>query len=156
MATATATKETESKERSIEKKGQVARVGNLTRDFELRFASSGTAYARSSLAVETPKKAGDWAGERVTTFYELTLFGTLAEHAVESFGKGTRVLVIGNAEVEHWIGDDGQERTTKRILANAIGPDVRWATVEVQRATRKGPDAEEAPTSDADDEEEPF
>ncbi len=153
---ATATKETENKQRNIEKKGQVARVGNLTRDFDLHFAPTGTAYAKSGLAVETPKAPGNWAGERVTSFYELTLFGTLAEHAVESLGKGNRVLVIGNAEVETWNGDDGQVRTTKRILANAIGPDLRWATVHVEKATRKGPDVEEAPASGTDDEEEPF
>lgn len=137
--------------RNVEKKGQVAKVGNLTRDFEMHFAPTGTAYARSGLAVEVPKKAGDWAGERTTVFYELTVFGSLAEHAVESFGKGTRVLVIGNAEVETWAGDDGKERTTKRILANALGPDVRWATATVAKTTRRGPGADDGSVAEPDE-----
>ena len=151
-----ATETTKETKRNIEKKGSVAKVGNLTRDFELHFAPTGNAYARSSLAVETPKVAGNWAGERVTTFYDLTVFGNLAEHAVESLGKGMRVVVIGNAELETWAGEDGKERTTKRILANAIGPDLRWASATVAKATRTAPAAEATEPVEGTEEEEPF
>jgi single-strand DNA-binding protein len=148
---ATATVQTEKPERNTQKMGETTKVGNLTRDPELHFAPTGTAVVRTGLAVERPKLAGNWGGERVTEFYELTIFNALGEHVVESLGKGDRVIVTGNAEVEKWTGDDGQERTTKRILANAIGPDLRWSTVTVTKVARKGaPD--EAP-SGADDEE---
>jgi single-stranded DNA-binding protein len=32
--------------------------------------------------------------------------------------KGTRVLVAGRAQVEHWSGDDGTERVDKRIVCD--------------------------------------
>jgi single-strand DNA-binding protein len=131
MATTTTT---EKPERHVERKGEVAKVGNLTREPELRYAPSGTIVVSTGLAVERPKIAGDWAGERVTEFYELTVFGSLGEHLAGSFGKGTRVIVIGTAETEYWTDKEGKERTTKRIIANAIGPDLRWATVEVERS----------------------
>jgi len=129
MATATITTE-----KHVEKKGEVAKVGNLTREPELRFAPSGTAVVSTGLAVERPRVPGDWAGERVTEFYELTAFGSLGEHVVESLQKGSRVVVVGAAEVEHWVDREGKERTTKRIVANAIGPDLRWARATVERS----------------------
>ena len=72
----------------------------------------------------------------MTDFYELTIFNEIGENARKSLAKGTRVVVVGDAEVEKWTGDNGQERSTKRIIANAIGPDLRWATATVERTKR--------------------
>ena len=100
--------------------------------------------------------------ERVTEFYELAIFNVLGENAAECLAKGTRVVVVGNAEMEKWTGDDGKERTTKRILVNAIGPDLRWATAAVTWATRKdqasreNSTGESAPVPLTADDEEPF
>jgi hypothetical protein len=41
-------------------------------------------------------------------------------------------VVIGRGEVERSTDDEGRERTTKRILADACGP--RWATTTVHKA----------------------
>lgn len=146
---------TDKPKRQVEKKGAVARIGNLTRDPELRFGASGTAYANAGLAVETPKEPGNWSGERETVFYELTFFGSLAENAVASLRKGERVVVIGKAEVETWQGDDGKPRTTKRILVDGCGPDLRWATATPARTGRTAP-AEPSTIEAATEEEEPF
>ena len=140
--------------RQVEKKGEVHKVGNLTRQPELRYLPNGTAVVSTGLAVDRPKVPGNWAGERETMFYELTIFRDLAENAPASLTKGTRVLLVGNAELEHWTDNEGQARTTKRIIVNAIGPDVRWATVTVNRIERRGPgktaDEPSAGTSDED------
>jgi len=158
MPTATKSKKpdatpAEPTERTTERKGSVAKVGNLTRAPELRFGTdSGTAFCRFGLAVETPKEPGNWSGERETTFYEATAFGTLAEHVAE-LEKGTRVVVIGKGELEHWTDKEGTERTTKRVLVDACGPDLRWASATVQRDKRKR-SSEPAPA--VGDDEEPF
>lgn len=142
--------------RRVDKKGEVCKVGNLTRDPELHFAPTGSAVARTGLAVERPRVPGDWNGERVTDFYELTIFRDLAENAAISLTKGTRVVVVGNAELEHWTDDQGLERTTKRVLVNAIGPDLRWATVVVQRPEHRTPKATVEHVAGASHDEEPF
>ena len=119
---------------------KVTKVGNLTRSPELGFGKdSGTAFVRFGLAVEVPVQAGNWSGERRTEFYEVTAFGTLAEHIAECLAKGTRVVVTGRPELDHWNGKDGTARTTKRILADAVGPDLRWATAGVTKAVRERP-----------------
>jgi single-strand DNA-binding protein len=131
----------------------VSKVGNLTRDPELRHGKeSGTPFVSVSLAVNTPKTPGDWAGEQETTFYDVTAFGSLAEHAATCLTKGIRVLVIGRPEVERYTAEDGTERERKRIIADALGPDLRWATVKIARATQRTEVA--APT--VSDDEEPF
>jgi single-strand DNA-binding protein len=123
-----------------ESAGQVAKIGNLGADFELKYADDGRPYARSRLAVNRPVKDGDWSGEKATDWYGLTVFDELGEHAAECLHKGDRVLVIGRGEVEHWADEQGRDRESRTILANGIGPDLRWATVAVQEvnSTRGG------------------
>ena len=44
------------------------------------------------------------------------------------------MLVTGRPELDHYEAEDGTEHERKRIVATALGPDLRWATVEVRRA----------------------
>ena len=112
----------------------VTKVGNLTKDPELRFgAEKGTPFTSFGLAVNSPKVPGEWSGEQRTDFYDVVCFGTLAEHAAESLSKGARVLVTGRPELDRYESDDGTEHERKRIVASALGPDLRWVTVEVRR-----------------------
>lgn len=158
MATSTTVRQDAPAGNRREKKGPVTKVGNLTKDPELRTNDKGTWICEARIAVESPKTPGDWAGERETSYYDVVLFGTLAEHFAVSVGKGTRVVVTGDAEVEHWEGRDGTEHTTKRILASAAGPDLRWATASVAKANKASEAAPEAtgPALDYAGDEEPF
>ena len=123
-----------------ERPASVTKTGNLTREPELGFGKEkGTPFCRFGLAVNEPTIPGNWAGEQRTDFYEVTCFGSLAEHAAECLSKGTRVVVTGRPELERYAADDGTERERKRILATALGPDLRWATVEIHRAVKSRP-----------------
>jgi len=115
----------------------VARIGNLSSHPELRFGKTGTAFARVGLAHRPHVPKGEPEAE--TVFYEVVAFGTLAEHVARSLQKGDRVVVVGKGEVEHWKDRDGVERSTKKIVADGIGPDLRFAAVEVQRVERRAP-----------------
>lgn len=148
MPAATKKKTTEQPERRREEKGPISRVGNLTKDPELLVAESGNAWCKLGIAVNTPKKPGDWAGERDTTFYDVVCFKSLAENVAESLSKGDRVVVSGRAELEHWTDKEGAEQTSKRIVAEGIGPDLRFATVAVQRTKHSGPSEDQSETDD--------
>jgi single-strand DNA-binding protein len=121
----------------------VTKVGNLGRVFELGYSNTGWAWASAGLAVSRPVVPGDWKGEKITEWYEVVVFGTLAENAAASLAKGMRVVVTGRGELETFIKDDGETRITKKILAEAIGPDLRYVTATVINPDRKATPAAE-------------
>jgi single-strand DNA-binding protein len=133
---------------------EITKVGNLTDTPTLDFAKeTNRPFARFRLAVERPKLPGDWAGERETTFYSVTCFDSVATNVAESLEKGTRAIVVGRPEIDEWTDKDGNRREDRRILANAVGPELRWATALVTRVRKARSNA--ASTNYSDDEE-PF
>lgn len=127
----------------------VSKVGNITRGPELLSSKSGQAYARFGLAVTPYVPKGE--PEPDTEFYEVVAFGSLAEHVAESLAKSDRVVIVGNGELESWTDRDGNERVTKKILAEGVGPDLRFVAAQVHRAAQRGQSS--APPSSG---EEPF
>ncbi len=110
----------------------VGMVGNLTADPELRFSNAGKPFLRGRISVK-PFVPGA-AEQPPTEFYDLVCFGTLAENVAESCRKGSRIVVAGNLEYETWTGRDGEEHTTVKVVADAIGPDLRFTG---QRSIRR-------------------
>lgn len=103
-------------------------VGNTTRDPELRYAKSGIAMLTVGVAVN--RKQGD---EEVTSFFDVVAFGSLAENVAESCAKGSRVVVTGRLEQRTWETGTGERRSKVEIVADDIGPSLRWATASVTR-----------------------
>lgn len=121
-------------------------VGTATRDVELRFSASGMAVAGFGIAVNDRQKnkdTGQWEdGE--PSFYDVTAFGQFAENVAESVRKGTRVVVFGTLKQDRWE-KDGQKHSKHKIIADAIGPDLRFATASVNKAERSSGGGRQAP-----------
>jgi len=118
---------------------EVTRVGNVVADPELRFSASGKAWAPLRIAVETPVVPGDWSGDRETVFYEVVVFDRLAENVCHSLTKGCRVVVHGKPELREYEAADGSVQTAKRIVAQAVGIELRFtraATVKAGNSAR--------------------
>lgn len=118
-------------------------VGNLTKDPELRFTPSGSAVCNLTVAVGERVKnqsTGEWEdGE--STFYDVSVWNATAENVAESLVKGNRVIVMGGLKGRRWEGKEGQKGTSLDIVVNndgAVGPDLKWATAKVTRATKSG------------------
>lgn len=140
---------------------QVSLVGNATRDPELRHTPSGLAVAELGIAVQNRVKDGDEWVDGPGQFYDVTVWGTLAENVAESIFRGTRVVLMGTLKFESWETDAGEKRNKVKIVADAIGPDLRWATAEVTKVEKGGgsskPQARrQAPPPTDFDGEEPF
>lgn len=112
-------------------------MGRLTDTPELRFGKTGTAFATFGLAVKPYTPQGE--PEADTVFYEVVSFGSLAEHVADCLQKGDRCVVTGKGELEKWTGRDGVERTKRKIVADGVGPDLRFAGVDVHRSEKRGP-----------------
>ena len=57
----------------------------------------------------------------------------LAENVALSLSKGMRVVVTGRIEQRSWETDDGEHRSKVEIVADEIGPSLRFATADVRR-----------------------
>jgi len=109
-------------------------VGNLTRDFELRFGDN-YAVANSGLAVNKRwfnNKTNDW--DEKTTFFNISVWGEAeTSNVCESLSKGDRVIVTGEMQVRSYDDDNGEKRTAAEVRVSEMGPALRWATVSVTR-----------------------
>jgi single-strand DNA-binding protein len=115
-------------------------VGNVTRDPELRFTASGQATASFGLAVnrvwndrQTNEK------KEAVSFFDVVCWREMAENASESLSKGARIIVTGRLEQRSWETPEGEKRSKIEIVADEIGPSLRWATAEVRKNDRRGP-----------------
>ena len=121
----------------------VSVVGNATRDPELRFTPSGQAIATFGIAVNRSwrNKQTNELDEAVS-FFDVTCWAQMAENVAESVTKGTRVLVTGRLEQRSWETNDGEKRSKVEIVAEEIGPSLRFATAGVTKNERRGGDFE--------------
>lgn len=113
-------------------------VGNLTRDPELRFTPTGVAKATLGVAVNRRwqnRQTNEW--EEVTSFFNVVAWRDMAENIGESLTQGARVIVTGRLEQRSWETEQGEKRSVVEIVADEIGPSLRWATCEVKKADRQ-------------------
>ena len=118
-------------------------VGNLVADPELTYGESGVAHAKLRVAVNQRIQGADgsWQdGEPV--FHNVSAFRALAENASNSLKKGDAVTVSGELEFRAFE-KDGEKREARRIVAETIGPDLRFGTAAYHRSPRAaaGPEA---------------
>jgi single-strand DNA-binding protein len=114
----------------------VTLVGNLTREPELRFTQSGQAIATLGIAVSRRyQQNGEW--QEKTSFFNVTAWGQLGENAASSLSKGSRAIVTGRLEQRSYETQDGEKRSVVEVVADEIGPSLRWATAQVDRNDRR-------------------
>jgi single-strand DNA-binding protein len=107
----------------------VSFAGNLTDNPEVRYTEGGIARAVLWVAV-----SGRW--EQEVSFFTVVVWRDQAEHAAQSLSKGSRVVVMGRLQQRSWTAEDGSARSTVEVLAEELGPSLRWATATTTRATR--------------------
>ena len=57
----------------------------------------------------------------------------------ESAEQVARVLVTGRLEQRSWETPDGEKRSKIEVVADEIGPSLRWAPAEIRKNDRRGP-----------------
>ncbi len=129
-------------------------TGNLTREPEIRYTKEGQATALLGVAVNRrwqDSSTQEW--QESVSFFDVVCWRDLAENVALSLSKGMRVVVTGRMEQRSWEAEDGGHRSKVEIVADEIGPSLRFATCDVQRTERRNgaQDATEADSSDAVD-----
>lgn len=110
-------------------------AGTLTRDPELRFTQGGRGVASFGVAVNRRyQQNNEWVEQ--TSFFNVVAWGSLGENAAASLGKGSRVIVSGRLEQRSYETQSGEKRNVVEIVADEMGPSLRWATAQVEKTTR--------------------
>jgi single-strand DNA-binding protein len=107
----------------------VSFAGNLTDDPEVRSTQAGIARAMLRVAVLGRR-------EQEASFFTVIVWRDQAEHVIESLSKGSRVVVVGRLQQRTWTAEDGSARSTVEVVADELGPSLRWATATTTKATR--------------------
>ena len=115
-------------------------VGNLVDDPELRFTPSGAPVANFRIA-STPrtfdKQSNEWKdGEAL--FLSCSIWRQAAENVAESLQKGMRVIVQGRLKQRSYETREGERRTVVELEVEEVGPSLKYATAQVNRANRGG------------------
>lgn len=125
----------------------VSIVGTIGTSPRLSRSASNTAFCTFRLA-STPRRydraSGEW-GNGETSWYSVTAFRGLAEHAQASLKIGDRVVVAGRLSVRQWQKED-RSGTNAEIEADALGHDLRWGTTAFT-ADHSGADAQVTPAA---------
>lgn len=135
-------------------------AGNLTRDPELRFTGTGTPHVTLGVAVNRRwqnRHTNEW--EESTSFFDVIAWATLAENVAQCLKRGDRVVIDGRLDQRRWENGEGDKRSSVQIYASEIAASVRFATVEINKATSGSLQTVPAGPADDDaggDDEEPF
>jgi single-strand DNA-binding protein len=127
-------------------------IGNLTRDPELRYTSSGIPVARFAIAINRFGKKGDGGGQEVD-FINIVAWRRLAEICGEFLKKGMPVAIEGRLQIKEFTGRDGEKKTMTEVVAD----NMQMLGRKTQVASREEP--EQAPKEngiDFDEGEIPF
>ncbi|MDP9069296.1 MAG: single-stranded DNA-binding protein [Actinomycetota bacterium] len=117
---------------------QVALVGNITDDPELRYTQSGAALASFTVAVShRSKHNGEWQDVN-DGFFRCTAWRSNAENAAQTLKKGMRVFVAGKLAQRNWQDEGGNKRQSVEIQITHVGPDLQFATAEVAKSAAEG------------------
>ncbi len=112
--------------------------GNLADDPQVRYTPSGKQITEITVLVNERRQNadGEWTDSEPTR-HVVRVFKTLAENVVESLAKGDRVFVHGTVTTEAWTDkESGAKRKAQRVLAESVGPSLRWATTRITKTTR--------------------
>lgn len=94
---------------------QVALIGNITKDPELRYTPSGKAVCNFTVAMNEKYKDKEQAH-----FIPVTAWGKTAENCNQYLTKGSKVGVEGSLQQQRWEDKEGKKRSKIIIFARRV------------------------------------
>ena len=91
---------------------QVALIGRIATEIELKYLKDGTAVANFNLAIDGYKDE--------TYFFEIVCWGNTAENTAEYMSKGREVGISGELQQDKWQNDDGYNRSKVKVNARQV------------------------------------
>jgi single-strand DNA-binding protein len=139
-------------------------IGRIGTEPEIKFGQAGNAVLKFRVVTNARRQVdGKWE-DVDTSWWSVTAFRQLAENLAESIKKGDTVIVVGKIKQRTYETPQGEKHSIVEVLAESVGPDLRWAVAQVKKAERVGrqqfADAkaaiEDDPWNTATDDKAPF
>ncbi|KRT63075.1 MAG: ssb-2, single-strand binding protein, single-strand DNA-binding protein [Candidatus Dadabacteria bacterium CSP1-2] len=138
---------------------KVILIGNLGRDPEIRYTTSGQAVANFTIATTEvrPNKSGE--KDEFTEWHRIVAWGRLAEICGEYLSKGKTVYIEGTLRTRSWEDKEGRKRWTTEVVAQnmqMLGPFQERAASATVAEGKLTEDFESGEESFGSDEDVPF
>jgi single-strand DNA-binding protein len=95
-------------------------LGNLGKDPELRFGTTGQAFCKFSVATTDTWNDKDGNKQEKTEWHSVTVFGKTAENCGQYLAKGRQVFVEGKLQTRNYDDKDGVKRYVTEIVAQQV------------------------------------
>jgi len=96
----------------------VVLIGRLVRDADLKYTTNGKAVSKVNLAVNERRKVnGEWKDN--AGFFELILWGKLAESLHKYLLKGKQIAITGKLNQERWE-QNGDPRSKVNVTVMTV------------------------------------
>ena len=95
-------------------------AGNLTRDPEMRFTSSGVPVANLRLAVNRRFTTKEGEKKEEVVFVTVVVWGNQAQNCQEYLKKGSAILVEGRLNYRAWETQEKEKRSTLEVTAERV------------------------------------
>ena len=95
-------------------------IGNLGRDPEMRYTSSGKPVTTFSVATNRSWSSASGERHEETEWFTVVAWGNLAEICKQYLTKGQQVYVEGRLQTRRWEDKVGVKHSTVEIVANEM------------------------------------
>ena len=99
---------------------KVILIGNLGRDAELRYTTTGTAVATLNLATTEVWTDRNQQRQEKTEWHRVVLWGKPAESLQEYLTKNKQIAIEGRLQTRKWEDKDGNDRYTTEVRADRV------------------------------------
>ena len=101
----------------------VCLIGRLTRDVDMRYTKTGTAFSRFTVAIDRnynkeKKEEEMTAGRPVADFIGCVCWGKTAELIGKYFNKGSQIALQGRIQTGSYEAQDGTRRYTTDVVVD--------------------------------------
>lgn len=114
-------------------------MGRITKDPELQRTSGGTAYVKSTVAVNESYKDKEGKWKDKANFIDLVLWGPTAERFAERAKKGCRVNIEGRLQQSRWETKTGEKRSRIEVKVDRI----QYLDINKKKDVDKGEEPDE-------------
>ena len=133
----------------------VTMTGRVGTNPQFARTTSDVPYARFRLAHTPRLRRGDEWVDGQTLWCTVRCYGNLAK-GVQSLRSGDPAVVVGQWRHEEWTDENGVVRSTQVLLADSVGPDLRWCAAHLysQERDERVPDRDSVADEDQVEEDE--